>query len=62
MINLMNTYIPKYVPSDLEWYERDGLLAWYDQIKWVDFFRDTDSRFKQAKIINFDIICRECRR
>ena len=57
----MNTYIPKYVPSDFKWYERDGLLTWYDQRKCEDFLRDADSHFKQAKIINFDITRRECR-
>ena len=57
----MNTYISKYVPSDLKQYERDGLLTWYDQKKCEDFLRDTNYHFKQAKIINLDIIHRECR-
>ena len=57
----MNTFIQKYVSSDLKWYECDGLLTWYDQRKCKDFLRDTDSHFKQTKIINFDKIHRECR-
>ena len=57
----MNTYIPKYVSSNLKCYEHDDLLTWYDQRKCEDFLRNTDSHFKQAKIINFDIIRRECR-
>ena len=27
---LVNKYIPEYVPSDLKWYERDGLLTYID--------------------------------
>ena len=61
MNNLMNTYTLPYVSSDLEWRERDGLLTQYNQRKSEDFLRDADSHFKQAKIINFDIIRRGCR-
>ena len=57
----MNTYVPKFVPKNLLWYECYGLMTWYDQIKCEDFLRDTDQHFQQAKIINFDIIHRECR-
>ena len=31
------------------------------QRKCEDVLKDTDAHFKQAKIINFDIICRQCR-
>ena len=24
-----NTFIPKYMPNNLKWYERDGLETWY---------------------------------
>ena len=61
MSNLMNTYILKNVPKDLKWYDHDDLLTWYDQRNSEKILRDTDSHFKQAKIINFDIIRRECR-
>ena len=57
----MNTYIPKFVPKDLPWYERNGLMIWYDQGQCEDFLRDADKHFREAKIINFDIIQRECR-
>lgn len=60
MSKLMNSYVPKFVPKDVPWYERDGLMAWYDEIKCEDFLRDTDKHFQQAKIINFDITHREC--
>ena len=33
---------------------------WYDQCKCDDFLRDTDQHFNREKIINFDIIHREC--
>ena len=56
----MNTYVPKFVPKNLPWYECHGLMTWYGQIKCEDFLRDTDQHFQQAKIINFDIIHREC--
>ena len=56
----MNTYVPKLLPKDLLWYKRDGLMIWYDQCKCEDFLRDTNQYFNQAKIINFDVIRREC--
>ena len=28
-----NKFIPKYVPKDLPWYERHGLLTYIDQEK-----------------------------
>ena len=36
-------------------------MTWYDQWKCEDFLRDTDKHFEEAKIINFDIICRKIR-
>lgn len=38
----MNTYVPKFVPKDLPWYECDGLMTWYEQCKCKAFLRDTD--------------------
>ena len=32
-----NKYIPKYVPNDLKWYEKDGLDTWYFQISALIF-------------------------
>ena len=55
------TYVPTFVPKDLPRYEQDGLMTWYDQGKCEDFLRDTDKHFKDAKIINFDIIHRQVR-
>ena len=50
-------WVIKFVPKDLSWYECNGLMTWYDQCKCEDFLRNTDQH--QAKIINFEIICRE---
>ena len=55
-----NTNVPKFIPNKLSWYERNGLMTWYDKIKCENFLRDTDQHFQQAKIINFGIIHREC--
>ena len=61
MTTPMNTYVPNFVPNDLPWYERDGLMTWYDKCKCDDFLRDTGKHLKEANIVNFDIIHRECR-
>ena len=57
----VNSYVPMYVPKNLPWYECDDLMTWYGQSKCTDFQRDTGKRFREAKIINFDIIHRQCR-
>ena len=57
--NCTNNYVPEYVPQDLPWYERDGLITWYDQVKCQKFLRNSNKHFKTAMIINFDIIRRE---
>ena len=49
-----NKYIPKYVPEDLTWYERDGLLTYIDQLKYKDFI--LTPMLKNTKIINFEMI------
>ena len=54
-----NKFIPKYVPNDLKWYERDGLDTWYLQDKCNDFINDTDEHFKQMNVINLDMIKNE---
>ena len=56
MAKFDNKFIPKYVPNDLKWYERDGLDTWYLQNKCADFINNTDEHFKQMKITNFDMI------
>ena len=51
-----NKFIPKYVPNNLKWYERDDLDTWYLQNKCNDVLMDTDEHFKETNIVNFDII------
>ena len=54
------SYVPPFVPQDLPWYERDGLMMWYVQGKCQEFLRDTDRHFNKTKIVNFDIIHKQC--
>ena len=51
-----NTYIPKFVSNNIPWYERDGLNAWYEQMKCNEFLEDTDNHFKILEITDFDVI------
>ena len=53
-----NNFIPKYVPEDLPWYERDDLLTYIDQLKYKEFISDSD--VKNTKVINFDMIQNQC--
>ena len=46
---VINNYAPEYMPENLPWYERDGLLTWYDQVKCKEFLEDTDAHFKNKK-------------
>ena len=55
-----NRFIPNYVPNNLPWYKRDGLMTWYDEGKCRDFLENTDEHFETLKIINFDIINSNC--
>ena len=45
--------------NDLEWFERDGLETWYRRNKCEEFLQDTDSHFKNGKIVIFDMIKNE---
>ena len=51
-----NAFVPKFIPDNLKWYERDGLETWYLRNKCSEFLEDTDSHFKNRKIVNFGII------
>ena len=57
----VNKYIPEAVPSNLKWYERDGLLTYIDQLKYERFNSDPDKYLEKAQVINFDIIHNRCR-
>ena len=51
-----NRFIPTFVPNDLPWYERDGLMTWYEQCKCQEFLENTDEHFQNLQILNFDMI------
>ena len=55
------SYVPHFVLQDLPWYEHDGLMTWYNQAKCLDILRDTDRDFNETKIVNCDIIHKQCR-
>ena len=57
-----NNYEAQYIPSDLLWYKRDGLMMWHDQTKCKDFLRAPKNHFKNRKIVNFDIIRKQAAR
>ena len=39
---LVNKYVPKVVPRDLSWYERDRLLTYIDKLKDERFISNPD--------------------
>ena len=55
-----NNYISKYVPENLPWHEKDGLLTYIDQLKYKEFLSDPDATVKNTKVINFDMIHAQC--
>ena len=58
---LVKKCIPNYVPKDLPWYKRDGLITYVDQLKCERFKENRDENFKNTEIVNFDIINHLCR-
>ena len=56
-----NNYVTEYVPSDLKMYERGGLIIYIDQLKYQEFIKDTDGRFQNTHIVNFDIIHKQAK-
>ena len=54
-----NTFIPKYTPNNLKWYEKDGLETWFRQNTCNEILNNTDKYFKKMRITNFDIIKNE---
>ena len=55
-MNYTNKCVPELIPSDLRWYERDGIMTWYDQVKSEQFLEDVNKHFSETKIVNFDMI------
>ena len=54
----VNKFVQNYVPENLKWSERNGLLTYIDQLKYSEFSLDLD---KEAEVVNFDIIHSKCR-
>ena len=50
-MNVAMKYVPDFVPNNLKWYERDGLLTWYDQMKCERFLEDVDNHFANKKLL-----------
>ena len=55
-MNVAMKYVSGFVSNDVKWYERDGLLTWYDQMKYERFLQDVNNHFANIKIVNFEII------
>ena len=54
--DLTNSYIPpKNKKGQYEWYKHD-LMTYFDNVKYDEFVSDIDGCFKNAQVINFDII------
>ena len=51
-----NRFVSTFVPNDLPRYQRDGLMTWYEQVKYQEFLQNTDSHFQNLHILSFDII------
>ena len=52
----VSKYISEHVKSDLQWYKRDGLMTYIDQLKYQEFIKNSDDHLQKVQIINFDII------
>ena len=53
---LSNRVVPKYVPTNLRWDQKEGLNAWYLQGLCSDFIEDVDNHFFNIQITHFDMI------
>ena len=51
-----NHFIPTYIPINLPWYKRDGIMTQHDQGKCCNFLENTDEHLETSKIVNFDVI------
>lgn len=49
MTKPMNTYVSNFDPNNLPWYERDGLMNWYEKCRCDDFLRKTNILRKQKQ-------------
>ena len=42
-----NTFVPKFIPDNFKWHERDGFETWYLRNKCSELLKD---RFRISKI------------
>lgn len=54
-----NGYFPQYTKENLKWYERDGLLTYYDLLKYKGRSRDSEKSLNNITVINVNIIDNE---
>ena len=59
--NFVTKYVLEYVPDNLPWYERDGLLTYIDQLKYKKFCENRDEHFLNTEVVNFDVMHHRCR-
>ena len=56
-----SSYIPPYIKDNLKWYEKEGLITYFQQREYQEFKKDRDAYINETKILNFDIIHHMCR-
>ena len=56
----VNKFFRNYVPENLIWFERNGLLTYIDQLKYSEIFSDPDKHLTVAEVVNFDMIHARC--
>ena len=50
-----------YVSPNLKWYERGSFMTYIDQLKCKELINNTDDHFQKVKVINFNIIHKQCK-
>ena len=56
-----SSYIPPYIKDNLKWYEKEGLITYFQQREYQEFKRNRDAYINETKILNFYIIHHICR-
>ena len=56
-----SSYIPPYIKDNLKWYEKEGLITYFQQREYQEFKKNRDAYINETKILNFDIIHHVCR-
>ena len=48
---VVKKYIPEVVPSNLKWFEGDGLLTHIDHLKYERFISNLDKYLEKAEVM-----------